>query len=215
VPIGRPFAGTCVYVLDRGLRPVPTGVPGELFVGGRGLARGYLDRPALTAERFVPDPFGPDPGARLYRTGDLARWRPDGALELVGRADRQVKVRGVRVEPSEVEATLLRHPGVRHASVVVREDAAGAKRLAAYVVPGDPGSRPEPSRLRRWLKDRLPEPMVPTWVVNLAELPLTPNGKVDRNALAALAPPPASKGAPDEPGPPRTPVEERLVRVAS
>jgi amino acid adenylation domain-containing protein len=215
VPIGRPLAGTRVFVLDRAMRPVPAGVPGELFVGGVVVARGYLGRPGLTAGRFVPDPYGPAPGARLYRTGDLARWRPDGTLELVGRADHQVKVRGVRVEPGEVESALLQHESVRSAAVVARDDAAGAKRLAAYVVPADPQAPPDPQALRRWLKDRLPDPMVPPSLVVLDALPLTPNGKVDRRALAALEPPPAPRDPAADTAAPRTPVEEQLVRLTS
>ena len=218
VPVGRPIPGTRVHVLDRSLQPVPPGVPGELYVGGGGLARGYLHRPALTAERFVPDPFGGRPGARLYRTGDLARWRPDGTLELIGRADRQVKVRGHRVEPDEIESALRAHPALAGAAVVVREDRPGDRRLAAYVVPAaDADATPtatDGDELRRWLKARLPEPMVPATITALAALPLSANGKVDHRALAALdAPSPArDREARGDDGP-RTPAEELLARL--
>jgi amino acid adenylation domain-containing protein len=214
-PVGRPFPGTCVDVLDRFLQPVPVGMPGELYVGGGGLARGYLNRPALTAERFLPDPFAGRPGARLYRTGDLARWRPDGALELIGRADRQVKVRGHRVEPDEIESVLRGHPGVAAAAVVVREDRPGDRRLAAYVVAAASAADPAPDDLRRWLKGRLPEPMVPATITRLLALPLSANGKVDHRALAALAAPAAAGGdhAAGGASAPRTAVEELLARI--
>nr|QEO74123.1 AMP-dependent synthetase and ligase [uncultured bacterium] len=186
VPLGRPLRGTVVRLLDRGLQPVPVGVPGELWVGGSQVARGYLGRPDLTAERFLPDPEG-ESGARLYRTGDLARWLPSGDLEFLGRADDQVKVRGHRVEPGEVAAALARHPGARQAAVLPVERA-GEVRLAAYVVPepGPDGAVPDRGALRVWLSGRLPEPMVPSEITLLDALPLTPNGKIDRWALSAL-----------------------------
>jgi amino acid adenylation domain-containing protein len=208
-PIGRPFAGTRAYVLDRDMQPVPPGLPGELYIGGRGVAVGYWNRPALTAERFVPDPFG-EPGARLYRTGDLAQWRADGLLELLGRADDQVKIRGVRIEPGEVESALLRHPLVREVAVVVREESPGDRRLAGFVVPTN-GVLPDGSELRRWLRESLPEAMVPVTIGVLDSLPLSPNGKVDRRALAAAETPVATR---EEYVAPRNDLEAELARIA-
>src|SRR6185369_9801544 len=185
--IGRPIANTHVYILDRRMQPVPIGVTGEVFIGGAELARGYWNRPHLTAERFVPNPFADDPGARLYRTGDLARYLPDGRIDYLGRADHQVKVRGFRIELEEINARLGQHPSVREAIVDVREDGAGGKRLVAYVVAkhGEACAWPD---LRAFLKESFPEHMVPSACVVLDALPLTPNGKVDRKALPAPSP---------------------------
>jgi len=185
VPIGRPIANTQIYILDSHLQPVPVGVPGELYIGGAGLARGYLNRPELTAERFIPNPFVAQ-GTRLYNTGDLARYRPDGAIEFLGRVDRQVKLRGFRIELEEIEAALRDHPGLKESVVLVREDQPGEKRLAAYVVAR---TRPAPSshELRGYLMERLPDYMVPSSFVCMEDLPRMRNGKVDRTALAQEA----------------------------
>jgi len=182
VPIGLPVANARLHLLDPGLEPVPAGVAGEIFVGGAGVARGYLGRPDLTAERFVPDPVAAEPGARLYRTGDLARFRPDGDLEFLGRVDRQVKMRGHRVELEEIEAVLAGHPEVAACVVTVREDEPGDRRLAAYVVPSTEPGAPA-GELLAWLRRQLPEPMIPAAFVSLSELPLDAHGKVDRGAL--------------------------------
>ncbi|MBN1209743.1 MAG: amino acid adenylation domain-containing protein [Myxococcaceae bacterium] len=185
-PIGRPIAGTEAYIVDARMQPVPVGVPGELLLGGPGLARGYLGRPELTAERFIPHPFSREPGARLYRTGDLARYRTDGRIEYLGRLDRQVKVRGYRIELGEIEDVLRSQPELRDGAVLVLPDASGDKRLGAFVVP-EPGAAPISSTtLRAALRKHLPEYMVPTSWTELSTLPLGPNGKLDRQQLAAL-----------------------------
>lgn len=213
VPIGRPIAGTRVYLLNRSLRPVHEGAVGELYVGGDGVTRGYVGDPAATAASLVPDPFCPEPGARLYRTGDLARHLPDGNLIFLGREDGQVKIRGYRVELGEVESVLARHPELGGAVVVAREDAPGDRRLVAYVAGRADGSPPNTDELRRFLLQTLPEPMVPGAFVPLAAFPLTPNGKVDRRALPA-----PSEERPDLDQPyvePRTAVERSLAEIWS
>jgi amino acid adenylation domain-containing protein len=184
VPVGRPVSNTEVYILDESYQPVGIGVAGELHIGGDGLARGYFNRSDLTAERFIPHPFSTEPGERLYRSGDMARYLPDGNIEFIGRRDRQLKVRGFRVEPGEIEAVLDQHPSVRESVVAVREETPGDQRLVAYLV-----ARPEQlinfNELRAYLKERLPEYMLPSVFVLLDEMTLTPQGKVDRNALPA------------------------------
>ncbi|MFC6085298.1 amino acid adenylation domain-containing protein [Sphaerisporangium aureirubrum] len=185
VPIGAPLPGMRTYVLGPGLVPVPPGVPGELYVGGA-VARGYHARPGLTAERFVADPFGP-PGQRMYRTGDLARWNGDGVLEVLGRTDHQVKIRGIRVEPAEVDAVLGTHPGVARVVTTLRPVREGRQaELVAVVVPADPDAGLSPRALRRFLADRLPVHLIPAAFVLLDRLPLTPNGKLDLAELSAL-----------------------------
>jgi aspartate racemase len=211
VPIGKAIANTEVYVLDRHLNPVPVGVAGELYIGGDGLARGYLNRAELTAERFIPHPFATEAGARLYRTGDLVRYLPDGNLEFLGRIDTQVKVRGYRIELGEIEAVLLSHPAVRSAVVVAREEEARDKRLVAYVV-GETESVAV-IELRAYLKEKLPEYMMPSAFVMLDALPLTANGKVDRRALPAPERGRAEGG--NEYVAPRTPVEEMVAGIWS
>jgi acyl carrier protein len=210
--IGRPLANKRAYILDEQMQPVPTGVPAQLYLGGAGLARGYLHRPELTAERFGPDPFSSEPGARLYRTGDLARWLGDGQLEFLGRIDHQVKVRGYRIELGEVEAALLIQPGVREAVVMAHEDGAGGKRLVAYVVM-DEGGNPSFGELRKALKVILPDYMLPSGFVQLEELPMLPNGKLDRRALpASCQSTPLVEGLFVEP---RTPSEKVLAEIWS
>jgi len=182
LPIGRPLPNVRIHLLGPDLRLVPPGAAGEIAIGGAGVARGYLGNPDVTADRFIPDPFGA-PGDRLYRTGDLARWLPDGDLDFLGRVDHQVKIRGFRVEPGEIEAALAAHPGVREVAVLARADAPGPRRLAAYVVPGDPA--PDAAGLRAFLKAKLPAHMVPEAFVFLERFPLSTSGKVDRKALPA------------------------------
>ncbi|MEW5928157.1 MAG: non-ribosomal peptide synthase/polyketide synthase [Gemmatimonadota bacterium] len=185
VPIGGPLGNTTLYVLDAGGEALPAGLPGELYVGGPGVARGYLGRPKLTVEKFVPDPFSAEAGARLYRTGDRVRWTAAGEIEFLGRVDQQVKIRGFRIEPGEVEAALLAEEGVHEAVVLAREDAPGDRRLVAYVVAAEGGAAPTAAELRAGLRQRLPEHMVPGAFVLLESIPLTANGKVDRRALPA------------------------------
>ncbi|HEY0781100.1 MAG TPA: amino acid adenylation domain-containing protein, partial [Thermoanaerobaculia bacterium] len=216
MPIGRPIANLRIHLLDREGQPVPMGVAGELHIGGVGLARGYLHRPELTAERFVPSPFAAlfgEPGARLYRTGDLARHLRGGEVDFLGRVDHQVKVRGLRIEPGEIEAALARQPGVREAAVLVAGDLPDDRRLIAYVVAaGEPANGA--ARLREALRRELPEYMVPQRFAFLSALPLSPNGKVDRRALAALAAA-SEEGASDTAGyaAPRTSTEELLAAL--
>jgi acyl carrier protein len=210
VPIGRPIANARLYILDRQLQPVPSGVAGEIHIGGAGLARGYLNSPELTAEEFIPDLFSGEPGSRLYRTGDLGRYRSDGNIEFVGRIDHQVKLRGYRIELGEIETALGQHPSVRQCAAAVREEDAGDQRLVAYVA-----SQPEivfdAGELREWLKRRLPAYMIPWAWVRLDDLPLLPNGKIDRAVLPV----------PDQDRPelgniyqaPRTPVEDTLAGI--
>jgi amino acid adenylation domain-containing protein len=210
--IGRPIANVQVYLLDNRMRTVPIGVPGEIHIGGHGLARGYLNRPELTAEKFIANPFSPDPASRLYRTGDLARYLADGNIEFLGRIDDQVKVRGYRIELGEIEAVLGQHPAIQQAVVLAREDSPGDKRLVAYTVAAA-GSAPSANELRSFLQQKLPEFMVPSAFMFLESLPLTPNGKLDRKALPA---PDQSRPELDETySSPRTPVEELLAQIWS
>ena len=212
IPIGRPIANTQVYVLDARRAPVPIGVPGELYIGGDGLADGYLGHPDLTAERFVADPFSPEPGARLYRTGDRCRWRADGELEFLGRLDDQVKLRGFRIELGEVEASLAEHPDVARGIVALRDDGPAGPCLVAYCVPA-PATMLDVTELQGHLRRRLPDHMVPAAYVVLDALPLTPTGKVDRRALP---PPDGSRLVPATVRvAPRTPIEQQLSSLWS
>ena len=209
-PIGRPIGATEPVVADARLALVPPGAVGELWLGGPGLARGYLGKPALTAESFLPNPFGDRPGDRLYRTGDRVRLRPSGQLEFLGRVDLQVQVRGQRVEPGEIEAVLVAHPAIAEAAVVAVGDG-GDLRLAAFFVSRQPGATPA-GRLREHLRERLPSTMIPSLWTALAELPRTASGKLDRRALARL--PVAADGGDERPfRAPRTPVEESLAEI--
>jgi len=208
VRIGRPIPGTRIYVLDRHGSPVPVGVPGEIAIGGAGVAAGYRRLPDLTARRFVPDPFADDPGARLYLTGDSGRWLPDGNLDFLGRLDQQLKIRGFRIEPQEIEAVLAAHPAVAEAAIVPRGDATTGASLAAYVVPHS-GEQPKDSELKRFLGDRLPAPMVPGLIRILSALPRTSSGKLDRRVLRAW-PIPEREGVTPAPS---DDVERRLVTI--
>ncbi|WP_368667338.1 amino acid adenylation domain-containing protein [Corallococcus sp. AB030] len=208
VPIGRPLANSTAWVLDERLQPLPPGLPGELYVGGDGLAWGYLQRPDLTAERFIPHPHSATPGARLYRTGDRARWRDDGTLEFLGRTDFQLKLRGFRIEPGEVEAVLRQAPDVREAVVLAREDVPGEKRLVAYVVLG--GDSADTDRVKAHAQRQLPDYMMPSAWVALPSLPLSPNGKVDRKALPAPEAPRPTESTREAP---RNAVEAQLAAI--
>ncbi len=230
VPIGRPIANIQIYILDEAMQPVPVGVPGELYIGGVGVARGYHNRPELTAEKFIRDPFSQQEGARLFKTGDLVRYRADGAIEFLGRIDFQVKIRGFRIELGEIEAALKQHPAVKEVVVTAREDTPGNKRLVAYLVPTqatstrrEDGATPvllssqeagfSIEELRNFLKDKLPFYMVPAAFLFLDAMPLLPNGKVNRKALPA---PDMSRPDLEEAFvAPRTPTEERLARIWS
>src|SRR5579875_565049 len=207
-PIGQPIANTAAYVLDARGRPAPVGVEGELYLGGAGLARGYIQRPGLTAERFVPDAVSGRSGARLYRTGDRARWTRAGMLEYLGRADQQVKVRGFRIELEEIEAALRRHPQVREAALLLRQEDTGAQ-LAAYLVPSD--GQPSVSELRAHLLQHVPDYMLPHAFVFVEALPRLPNGKLDRHSLANLAAAPVSPLPSSTP--PRTEIETLLSAI--
>ncbi|QAT87000.1 Linear gramicidin synthase subunit C [Corallococcus coralloides] len=209
VPIGRPVDNTQIRILDAELQPVPQGAAGELYIGGVQVGRGYLARPSLTAERFIPDPYATVPGARMYRTGDVARWLPDGEIEYLGRADFQVKIRGLRIELGEIESSLEKHPTVRQAVVLAREDRPGQKRLVAYVTGKD--AKPEGAALRTYLLERLPEYMVPSNIVVLERMPLSPNGKADRKALPA---PEAGGADPSRPFvAPGTAIEQQIAQA--
>ncbi len=210
--IGWPIANTQIYILDEQLRQVPIGEPGELHIGGIGLAQGYLNRPELTAEKFIAHPFSDDPTARLYKTGDLARHLPDGQIAFLGRTDHQIKIRGYRIEPSEIMSLLNEHPAIQTSLVVAREDTSGDKRLVAYLV-FRPGSQVSSADLRSLLGTHLPDYMIPAAFVRLEELPLTPNGKVDR---AALPVPDASNTLRDEAiVAPSTPLEARVAGIVA
>lgn len=210
VPIGRPIPHTTVYLLDALRQPVPIGVPGELYTGGDGLASGYLGRPDLDAERFIPHPFDATPGTRLYRTGDLARWLPDGTIEFLGRVDRQIKLRGFRIEPGEIESVLLSHPTVAQAAVLLERASGSGDHLVAYVV-ARPQARPDPGGWREHLQKQLPDYMVPAVLIAVPEIPLNANGKIDRAALPKAEQVPVVGRPPVLP--PRDPIETRLVAL--
>jgi acyl-coenzyme A synthetase/AMP-(fatty) acid ligase/acyl carrier protein len=211
IPIGKPLPNTQIHILDSNLRQTPVGVPGELHIGGVPVGRGYYKRPELTAERFIRDPFSGDPDARLYKTGDRARWRADGNLEFLGRMDSMLKFRGFRIELGEIEAALDRHPEIAHSAVAVRDEGIGPY-LIGYVVPR--GRRPlAVPDLRGFLKEILPEYMVPTMFMFLDALPFAPNGKVDRRALPAPDPAALREGVPDQRTAPRNPLEAAVAEI--
>ena len=208
LPIGRPVANCRIFLLDQRLNPVPVGVPGELYIGGVCVAQGYHNRPELTAEKFIPDPFSDDSGARLYKTGDMARYLPSGEIEFLGRRDDQVKIRGFRVELGEIEAALAKHPHISEVAVVAREDVPGNKVLVAYLVPAR-NSRPTPIELRHYLQQALPDYMVPSTFVLMQAMPLTPNGKINRRGL----PVPEVEVHSDAVVPATDPFQSQLVRI--
>jgi acyl-CoA synthetase (AMP-forming)/AMP-acid ligase II/acyl carrier protein len=212
ISIGRPIPGTKLAVVDRWGQLLPVGVPGELYIGGRGVARGYWRRPELTAERFVRDAFSDHAEGRFYRTGDLARYLPDGRLECLGRLDDQVKVRGFRIELGDIEAALERHPAVKQAVASVQADAAGDRRLVAYVLPTPGGDEATASELRRFLRQELPDYMVPSLFVTVETIPLTANGKVDRRSLPS---PFGQTRRSNDRVAPRTPVEQEVAAIWS
>jgi acyl carrier protein len=211
VPIGRPIANTTMYILDGGLQPVPIGLPGELYIGGEGVVRGYWNRPDLTADRFIPDPFNTQqPGARLYKTGDLARYLPDGNIEFLGRSDFQVKIRGHRIELGEIESALDQHPTIQKSVVTAREDTPGDKRLVAYILANGHAAA-SANEFRAYLRDKLPDFMIPSHFMTLEAFPLTPNGKVDRKAL-----PPPQQSRPEpvtSQGAPASAMERTLASI--
>jgi acyl carrier protein len=209
VPIGQPISNTRCYVLDPSGQPVPSGVSGELYLAGAGLARGYLAQPALTAARFLPDPFSAEPGARLYRTGDLVRFLPDGRLSFLGRIDSQIKLRGYRIELGEIEATLRLHPLVHEAAVLLAQTTTGDPRLVAYVVPPTPSLSQD--TLTSFLAEHLPDYMLPSMIIWMDHLPLSPNGKLDR--LALPTPDWSSMAHPSQQSAPPTPLEEALLNI--
>nr|WP_017317820.1 non-ribosomal peptide synthetase [Mastigocladopsis repens] len=209
--IGRPIANTQIYILDKHLQPLPIGIPGELYIGGDGLAQGYLNRPELTAEKFIPNPFSDKKGARLYKTGDLARYRPEGNIEFLGRIDNQVKIRGFRIELGEIETVLKQHQSVQETVVIAKENVSGDKHLVAYIVPNSK-QVPTTIELREFLKEKLPAYMVPSIFVVVDSLPLTPNGKVDRRALRAFDNP-TSRSIDKAFVAPRTPIELTLAKI--
>ncbi|TBR57196.1 hypothetical protein B4U84_27550, partial [Westiellopsis prolifica IICB1] len=209
VCIGRPINNVQVYILDQNQQPVPVGVPGELHIGGAGLARGYLNHPELTQEKFIPNPFSKETGSRLYKTGDLARYSENGNIEYLGRIDNQVKIRGFRIELGEIESVLSQYPHVQTCCVIARCDTPGDQRLIAYIVP-QAEQTPTTKELRQFLKSKLPDYMVPSGFVILESLPLTPNGKIDRRALPK---PDLHTQLQDKFIAPRTPTEEILALV--
>ncbi len=211
--IGRPIANTQIYILDSNLQPVPVGVIGELCIAGVGLARGYLNRPELTAKKFVEHPFSARTGARLYRTGDLARYLPDGNIEFLGRMDHQVKVRGFRIELGEIEARLKKHPEIDQCVVVAHENSDGDKSLEAYIVPSRTQSTLETSELKIFIKQKLPEYMVPMMFAIVEHFPITPNGKIDRKALTTAQYSTSEPELQPTSAPPQTLLEVHLQKI--